>query len=103
TVRFFNAASGALEKQLGGMDDADNVRFDARTNTIYVGYGNGALAVISAESTNKTADIKLAGHPESFQLEQNGPRVFVNVPDAGHVAVVDRTRKAVIATWPLAG
>ncbi len=103
TVRFYDAASGALMKQLDGMDDADNVRLDAKTQMIYAGYGNGALAMISAESFNKVGDIKLAGHPESFQLEQNGQRIFVNVPDAGHVAVVDRAKRAVIATWPLTG
>lgn len=102
-VKFHDAATGALVKQLDGMNDADNVRLDARTKTIYVGYGDGALAVISAESLIKTDDIKLAGHPESFQLEQNGPRIFVNVPDVGHVAVVDREKRAVIATWPLTG
>jgi len=45
--------------------------------------------------------VKLAKHPESFQLEQNGSRIFVNVPDAKQVAVVDREKRAVIATWPM--
>src|SRR5207249_6774215 len=45
---------------------------------------------------------KLAGHPESFQLERSGSRVFVNVPAAEHVAVVDRATMKVVATWPVA-
>jgi len=28
-------------------------------------------------------------------------RIFVNVPDAKQVAVVDREKRAVIATWPM--
>ncbi|MGH7952589.1 MAG: YncE family protein, partial [Limisphaerales bacterium] len=40
-------------------------------------------------------------HPESFQLEQNGNRIFVNVPDAQQVAVIDRDKRAVVATWPM--
>src|SRR5262249_32040897 len=48
-------------------------------------------------------DIPLQGHPEAFQLEQAGPRVFVNVPSAQHIAVVDRNRRAVMTTWPLQG
>lgn len=103
TVSFHDAASGALIKKLDGMDDADNVRFDSKAQTVYVGYGDGALAIISAASFTRTGTIKLAGHPESFQLEKNGPRIFVNVPDSGHVAVVDRDKRAVIATWPLTG
>ena len=45
--------------------------------------------------------IPLAKHPESFQLEQNGPRIFVNVPDAKQIAVVDRVAGKVVATWPV--
>jgi hypothetical protein len=47
------------------------------------------------------ADIKLEGHPESFQLESQGHRLFVNVPTAHHVAVVDREKRAVVAKWPV--
>jgi hypothetical protein len=50
---------------------------------------------------NKIADVRLAGHPESFQLEANGPRVFVNVPSASQIAVVDREKQSVVTTWPV--
>lgn len=82
-------------------DDADNVRYDASAKKIYVGYGSGALAAIDANTGRKIANIKLAGHPESFRLATNGPEIYVNVPDAGHIAVVDRNRGVVTATWPL--
>jgi DNA-binding beta-propeller fold protein YncE len=48
------------------------------------------------------AEAKLAGHPESFQLERSGSRMFVNVPTAGQIAVVDRAAMKVIATWAVA-
>jgi DNA-binding beta-propeller fold protein YncE len=86
---------------IDNLDDADNVRFDPASKLVYVGYGNGALAVISADKFRKLAEIKLAGHPESFQLETKGKRVFVNVPDAGHIAVIDRERQIVTDTWPV--
>jgi hypothetical protein len=70
---------------------------------LYVGFGSGALAVVDARAGNKAGEIKLDAHPESFQLEREGKRIFVNVPEAGHVAVVDRERGAVIAKWPTAG
>jgi DNA-binding beta-propeller fold protein YncE len=84
-----------------GLDDADNVRLDSVARQVYVGYGDGALAVLDAGDGKRLYDIKLDGHPESFQLEKSGPRVFVNVPSAGHIAVVDRKRKEVVARWPL--
>lgn len=82
-------------------DDADNLRYDARSKYLYVGYGRGALGIVDAKSGNIVGDIKLAGHPEAFQLEETGPRIFVNIPSARQVAVVDRDKRSVIAFWPL--
>jgi DNA-binding beta-propeller fold protein YncE len=82
-------------------DDADNVRYDASAKRVYVGYGRGALAAIDPTSAKVIAEAGLAGHPESFQLEGTGSRVFINVPSAGHIAVVDRGSMKVIATWPV--
>jgi DNA-binding beta-propeller fold protein YncE len=82
-------------------DDADNVRYDAAARRIYVGYGNGALAAIDPVDGRKVGEARLAGHPESFQLEKAGTRVFVNVPTANHVAVIDRAAMKVVATWPV--
>ena len=83
--------------------DADNVRFDRPAKRLYVGHGDGALGVIEPSSAKRLADVKLEGHPESFQLERAGPRIFLNVPTAGHVAVVDRNALRVIAQWPVEG
>jgi len=81
-------------------DDADNVRYDETTKRIYVGY-TSALAVLDAKTGTKLADIKLAGHPESFRIETTGPRIFVNVPQADHIAIVDREKAQVVETLPL--
>ena len=70
-------------------DDPDNVRVDATRNRVLVGYGKGALAVIDPAGLTKTADIRLKAHPEGFQIDETGTRVFVNVPDAREISVVD--------------
>ncbi len=82
-------------------DDADNVRYYEPAKWIYIGYGNGALCVLDAKTGAKVSDIKLAGHPESFRLETGGPNLFVNVPRAGQIAVVNGEKGSVIETWPL--
>jgi DNA-binding beta-propeller fold protein YncE len=69
-------------------DDADNVRVDAARHRVLVGYGQGALALIDPTAGTKSSDIRLKGHPESFQFDETGTRVFVNVPDAHEIAVV---------------
>jgi DNA-binding beta-propeller fold protein YncE len=86
-----------------GLDDADNVRLDPAGKLAYVGYGDGALAIIDPREPKKLGEIKLDGHPEAFQVESKGSRIFVNVPSAKHVAVVDRDRRATVAKWPLHG
>jgi DNA-binding beta-propeller fold protein YncE len=102
SVRLFQGADlrpfGRIE--LG--DDADNVRVDDAAHSIYVGYGNGALALIDTQSRRKVADIALKAHPEGFQLEPSGERIFINVPDRHEIAVVDRGSNAQIASWPTA-
>jgi DNA-binding beta-propeller fold protein YncE len=70
-------------------DDADNIRLDKWRERIVVGYGKGALAMIDPASRRKIADIALRGHPESFQFDEQGQRIFANVPDARQIAVVD--------------
>ena len=83
--------------------DADNIRVDPRRNHIVVGYGKGALAVIDPASRQKIADIPLKGHPESFQFDETGSRIFVNVPDVRQVAVVDAQAGQQISTLDTAG
>jgi DNA-binding beta-propeller fold protein YncE len=100
-VKVYDAKSFDLVTTLRDLDEADNVRYDAAAKRVYVGYGSGALAIIDATTAKRVGDIKLAGHPESFQLEQNGNRVFANVPTAEQAAVVDREKRVVVATWKL--
>src|SRR5713101_3962021 len=82
-------------------DDADNVRYDAVSRRFWVGYGDGGLAAIDPQSGKQVADVKLDAHPEAFQLETKGKRIFVNVPNTGYVAVVDRETRKVIEKFPL--
>lgn len=82
--------------QLG--DDADNVRYDSGEDVVYVGYGSGALGVVRTDGT-KVRDIKLDAHPESFQLENSGSRIFVNLPQSRKIAVIDRKTTKVVSTW----
>jgi WD40 repeat protein len=82
-------------------DDADQLRYDASRHLIYVGYGDGAIGTIDAR-TNKIIgeSFELGAHPESFQLEESGPRIFVNLASQNQIAVIDRTTRK-ITKWTL--
>lgn len=102
-LQFLDANDYRLTGAVKLGDDSDNVRYDPVTKHLFVGFGGGALASVSHSDGRKLGEAKLAGHPESFQLERAGARVFVNVPDASQIAVVDRAAMKVVATWPVAG
>jgi len=100
SVRVFDGSSYAPLKTIEYGDDADNLRYDSGHKRIYVGYGEGALAEIDEEG-NKVGEIKLDAHPESFQLEKDSPRIYVNLPKSRKIAVLDREKRVVITTWPV--
>ncbi len=81
--------------------DADNIRYEPQTKQVYVGFGAGALGTFDAKNGKRLWDVQLAGHPESFQLETMGPRIFVNVRPANQVAVIDKKKREVTAIWPV--
>ena len=95
----YDAKSFQSVGELNFKDDADNVRYDEATKRIYIGFGRGGIAVVSAPDGKQIGSIKLSAHPEAFELEKNGNRIFVNVPDARQVAVIARDKGDVIATW----
>lgn len=97
--QFFDGKSFQQMARVDLHDDADNVRYDEAGKKLYVGFGSGGIAIINPADGKELTSIKLAAHPEAFELEQHGARIFVNVPDARQVAVVDRKKAQVIATW----
>ena len=99
TVRFFDASSLAPAGTVSLGDDADNVRVNPKTGQVVVGYGSGALAVLDPASRAIVRTIKLGAHPESFQIEGQGRKAFVNVPDAHKIAVVDLDSGRALASW----
>jgi DNA-binding beta-propeller fold protein YncE len=84
--------------------DVDNLRYDAGSKRVYVGYGDedkAAIGMVDA-TTNQRLDeaYKTGAHPESYQLEKTGPNIYVNLPDLKEVGVIDRTTKK-LSSWPL--
>jgi DNA-binding beta-propeller fold protein YncE len=95
----YDAKSFQLIGKVDFQDDADNVRYDNTTRRVYIGFGSGGIGIINAADGKQVGSIKLSAHPEAFELEKQGKRIFVNVPNARQVAVVDRDKGEVIATW----
>ena len=99
TVRFFDASSFTPVGSLSLGDDADSVRVNSKTGQIVVGYGSGALAVLDPARRAVVRTIKLNAHPEGFQIDGEGRKAFVNVPEAHKIAVVNLDSGQVLANW----
>lgn len=80
--------------------DADNVRVDPDETRVYVGHGAGAIAALDPRTLRKLAEWRFPEHPESFQLEAEGDRIFVNVPGAQAINVFKRSPGSPVTRWP---
>lgn len=100
TTKVFDGTTFQLLASVRFSGNADNIRHDGRNQRIVVGYDAGALGLLDANG-KRLGDIPLEAHPESFQLEKSGARVFVNVPNKQEIEVADLAKKSVISRWPV--
>lgn len=103
-LRIFDGTNFNLLKEIDFHGDVDNLRYDPSKHRVYVGYGEdetGAIGTVDALANERlTEEYKLGAHPESFQLESQGPNIYVNLPDLKQIAVINR-KTAAITRWPM--
>ena len=97
----FNAETYQKTISIDLTEDADNVRYDSISKKIYVGYGNGGIAIIDSKTFKLITKIKLSGHPESFQIDTAAQKIYVNVPDQKQIEIIDLTKKIVTDKWEM--
>jgi DNA-binding beta-propeller fold protein YncE len=97
--KFYNEETLQNTATINPGSDADDVRYDSIDKKIYVGYGSGGIAVIDAIKHQQAADVKLSAHPEGFQIDKELKKLFVNVPDAGQIEVIDLESLTVVSKW----
>jgi YVTN family beta-propeller protein len=98
TVRSFDGRSFKPVGSVSLGDDADNLRYDAKDKELLAGYGSGAIAELGLD-LSKRGTFALPAHPESFQLDGEAQRLYVNLPDSHSIAMIDLKTKAVNAAW----
>ena len=84
--------------------DVDNLRYDEAAKRVYVDYGDedkAAIGMVDATTNQRLPEeYKTGAHPESFQLEKSGSKIYVNLPDLKKIGVIDRTTGK-MSSWPL--
>lgn len=106
-VEIYDGASYRLLGTIPMQAHADASIYDSASHLYYVGNGGKdahenycLLSIIDTTDGKKVGEIKLdADHIEAMALEKSGPRLFVNLTSKNAVAVIDREKREVIATW----
>jgi hypothetical protein len=100
---FQPVGSVALEK------DADSIGYDAARHLLYIDNGGkdagqpySLVSVVDTTAGKKIADIRIEGDTlEAMALDAFRPRLYVNNPARNQVAVVDRWKNTLTASWPI--
>ncbi len=98
---FFNATTFQRVATVHLNGDADNIRYDAAERKMYVGYGNGGMALIDPVKHKQIGNVKLYAHPESFQLDKRNNKLYVNLPNDHSIAVIDLKNFTIRDTWKI--
>jgi len=105
-MNVYDGATYTLKKTIDFGVDPDNVRYDAASKKIFVGFGeeDGGIAMVDPATDERVGQVyKTEGHPESFQVEASGGHIFANVPDAGMVVESIDRKTGALTKWPLKG
>ncbi len=94
---------------IADLPDADSIGYDGTTKYLYVTNGgkvaksdSSLLSIIDTTTAKRLGDIVLpAQSPEAMALETKGSKIYVNLMDKNKIAVVDRNKRTLVATWPV--
>ena len=82
----------------------NHVGYDPATKYLYVGYrdaGGGRLAIVDTATGGRIGDIRTDALPGGIKIETAGARIFVTLLGDKQLGIIDRNKRAQIATWPL--
>ncbi len=91
----------------GKSDSPDAAYFDPKTRLYYIGNGgisanlpDSTITIFSPEEGKIVGEIKVPGNNlESMVVDDGRGRLYVNVRDQKHIAVIDLQTKRVVTTW----
>lgn len=105
-VNIYDGTTYQLRKSLDFSPDPDNLRWDATSKLVVLGYGedDGGIAFIDPQKEQPVGQVlKTGGHPESFQVEASGSHIYVNCPDAGNIVESLDRKTGMVTKWTLKG
>jgi DNA-binding beta-propeller fold protein YncE len=110
-VKIYDTATYNPAGTIKVREGADSSGYDPATKYLYVVDGgkdaklpNAYLDIIDTTSATKVGEIKMdSDDVEAMAFDPSSNRLFVDIRGKSTVEVIDRDKRAVVATWPVAG
>jgi len=108
-LKIFDSQTYELLSSVKLLEDADSIGYDPATKFLYIDNGGGdvhetysMMSVVDTTAGKKLSDLKIDGDTlEAMALEQSSPKLYVNNKAKSQVDVVDRKKRALVASWPV--
>jgi DNA-binding beta-propeller fold protein YncE len=107
-VRVFRGDTFALLDSIQLELGPNRLAYDPGRTLLYVGHGGkdagkdyGEVGIIDATRDVKVADVQVAAHPAELLLNRSGDTLFVLIPAASKIQVMDTNKRKVVSTWPV--
>lgn len=110
-LKIFDSKTYALLNTVKLKLDADSIGYDPQTHLLYIDNGGGdvketfsMISIVNTDTGAKVGDIKVDGDTlEALRLERSTPKMYVNNRAKNQVEVIDREKRAILASWPVTG
>jgi DNA-binding beta-propeller fold protein YncE len=110
-VRVYDTTSYEQAGTIKVREGADSSGYDPSTKLLYVVTGgkdakmpNAYLEIIDSNESKKVGEIKMdSDDVEAMAFDPSSSRMFIDIRGKSTVEVIDREKRAVIATWPVTG
>ena len=108
-LKIFDSNTYKLLSSVKLLEDADSIGYDPATKLLYIDNGGGdvhetysMMSVVDTTAGKKLSDIKIDGDTlEAMALEKSSPKLYVNNKAKSQVDIVDREKRALVASWPV--
>jgi DNA-binding beta-propeller fold protein YncE len=109
SVKVFDATTYRAIKSIKLELGADGIAYDPKAGYLYVANGGEAagkpfslISVVDTAREEKIADIRInAPSLEAMIIDSSSDRLYINLPEANAVAIVDLGQRKVTVTWPI--
>jgi DNA-binding beta-propeller fold protein YncE len=108
-LKIYDGKTYELFRSVSLLKDADSIGYDDSAKQLYIVNGGedegleySMISVVDTTEDKKIADIRVEGKTlEAMALDEARPRMYVNNTAKNRVEVVDRWKRAVVASWPI--